>query len=146
MRRLRLQEAKPTIVVSPVKDHLELADRLMLEALRAGPDVFIGVWEKMAGLDPHGTTMGYIGRDGKKYESLVFKQSWGDGRMRGFFSALTTADIIERLVPIDYAALRERAAALKTVLDKGTEVHVTSSGRHRRPDIHRRPEGNTGRR
>ena len=118
--------AKPTIVISPVKDHLELGDRLMLEALRAGPDVFIGVWDRMSGLDPHGTTMGYIGRDGKKYESLVFKQSWGDGRMRGFFSALTTADLIERLVPIDYAALRERAAALKTVLDKGTEVHVTS--------------------
>ncbi len=33
---------KPTIVVSPVKDRLELADRLLLEALRAGPDVFIG--------------------------------------------------------------------------------------------------------
>ena len=70
---------RPTIVVSPVKDRLELADRLMLEALRAGPDVFIGVWEKMAGQDPYGTTIGYIGRDGKKYESLVFKQSWGDG-------------------------------------------------------------------
>jgi aminopeptidase len=117
---------KPTIVVSPVKDRLELADRLMLEALRAGPDIFIGVWEKMAGQDPFGTTVGYIGRDGKKYESLVFKQSWGDRRMRGFFSALTTVDLIERLVPIDYAALRERAAALKTVLDKGTEVRVTS--------------------
>jgi leucyl aminopeptidase (aminopeptidase T) len=119
---------KPTIVVSPVKDHLELGDRLMLEALRAVPDVFIGVWEKMSGLDPHGTTMGYIGRDGRKYESLVFKQSWGDGRMRGFFSALTTTDIIERLVPIDYAVLRERAAALKEILDKGKEAHVTSPG------------------
>lgn len=117
---------KPTIVVSPVKDRLELADRLMLEALRAGPDVFIGVWEKMAGQDPYGSTIGYIGRDGKKYESLVFKQSWGDGRMRGFFSALTTADLVERLVPIDYAALRERAAALKNIMDKGTEIHVTS--------------------
>jgi aminopeptidase len=117
---------KPTIVVSPVKDHLELADRLMLEALRAGPDVFIGVWEKMSGMDPLGTTAGYIGRDGRRYESLVFKQSWGDGRMRGFFSALTTPDLVERLVPIDYVALRERAAALKAVLDKGKEVHVTS--------------------
>lgn len=117
---------KPTIIVSPVKDRLELADRLMLEALRAGPDVFIGVWDKMAGQDPIGTTIGYIGRDGRKYESLVFKQSWGDRRMRGFFSMLTTADLIERLVPIDYAALRERAGALKKVLDKGTEVHVTS--------------------
>ena len=117
---------KPTIVVSPVKDRLELADRLMLEALRAEPDVFIGVWEKMAGQDPFGTTIGYIGRDGKKYESLIFKQSWGDRRMRGFFSALTTVDLVERLVPIDYVALRERAAVLKKVLDKGTEVHVTS--------------------
>jgi aminopeptidase len=119
-------EGEPTIVVSPVKDRLELADRLMLEALRAGPDVFIGVWEKMAGQDPIGTTIGYIGRDGNKYENLVFKQSWGDRRMRGFFSALTTVDLIERLVPIDYAALRERADRLKQVLDKGTEVHVTS--------------------
>jgi leucyl aminopeptidase (aminopeptidase T) len=117
---------KPTIVVSPVKDHLELADRLMIEALKAGPDVFIGVWEKMSGMDPRGTAMGYIGRDGKKYESLIFKQSWGDGRMRGFFSALTTPDLVERLVPIDYGALRERAAALKDVLDKGKEVCVTS--------------------
>jgi leucyl aminopeptidase (aminopeptidase T) len=118
--------SRPTIMVSPVKDRLELADRLMLEALRAGPDVFIGVWEKMAGQDPFGTTIGYIGRDGKKYESLVFKQSWGDGRMRGFFSALTTTDLIERLVPIDYKALRARAAELKEVLDHGKEVRVTS--------------------
>jgi aminopeptidase len=117
---------RPAIVVSPVKDRLEMADRLMLEALRAGPDVFIGVWEKMAGQDPYGTTIGYIGRDGKKYESLVFKQSWGDRRMRGFFSALTTVGLIERLVPIDYAALRERAAGLKDVLDRGAEVRVTS--------------------
>jgi len=117
---------KPTIVVSPVKDRLELADRLLLESLRAGPDVFIGAWEKMAGQDPFGTIVGYIGRDGRKYESLVFKQSWGDGRMRGFFSALTTPDLVQRLVPIDYAGLRERAAALKVVLDKGKEVHVTS--------------------
>ncbi len=80
----------------------------------------------MAGQDPYGTTIGYIGRDGKKYESLIFKQSWGDRRMRGFFSALTTADLIERLVPIDYAALWAQAATLKDVLDRGTEVHVTS--------------------
>ena len=117
---------RPTIVISPVKDRLELADRLMLDTLRAVPDVFIGVWEKMAGQDPYGTTIGYIGRDGKKYESLFFKQSWGDRHMRGFFSALTTADLIERLVPIDYAALRMRAAALKDVLDRGMEVRVTS--------------------
>jgi leucyl aminopeptidase (aminopeptidase T) len=98
----------------------------MLDTLRAGPDIFIGVFEKMAGQDPIGTTMGYIGRDGKKYESLVFKQSWGDRRMRGYFSMLTTTDLVERLVPIDYAELRKRAAALKKVLDRGAEVHVTS--------------------
>ncbi len=117
---------KPALVVSPVKDRLETADRLTLEALRAGPDVFIGVFEKMEGQDPVGSTIGYIGRDGKKYESLVFKQSWGDRHMRGFFSALTTVDLIERLVSVDYAALRKRAAALKNVLDGGSELHVTS--------------------
>lgn len=117
---------RPTIMASATRDRLELADRLVIEALKSVPDVFIGVWLRMAGQDPVGTTIGYIGRDGRKYESLVFKQSWGDRRMRGFFSALTTADLIERLVPIDYATLRERAAILKDVLDRGTEVHVTS--------------------
>ncbi|HUL61495.1 MAG TPA: leucyl aminopeptidase [Methanocella sp.] len=117
---------KPTIMASQARDRLALADRLTLEAMKALPDVFLGVWLKMAGQDPVGTTIGYVGRDGKKYESLAFKQTWGDRRMRGFFSALTTRDLVQRLVPIDYAALRRRAGALKAILDRGEEIRVTS--------------------
>jgi leucyl aminopeptidase (aminopeptidase T) len=46
--------------------------------------------------------------------------------MRGFFSMLTTRDLVERLVPIDYATLRKRAAAINAIFDRGTGVHVTS--------------------
>ena len=122
----RAAGGKPVIIVTPRKDRMDQADRLYLETLKAVPDVFIGVWDYLGGQDLYGNMTGYIGRDGKKYADLVFCQSWGDRRMRGFFSALTTADIIERLVPIDYDALRARAATLKNVLDAGTEVHVTA--------------------
>jgi leucyl aminopeptidase (aminopeptidase T) len=122
----RAAGGKPVLMVMPRKDRLDRADRLYLEALKAVPDVFIGVWDHLAGQDPYGNMTGYVGRDGKKYEDLVFLRTWGDHRMRGFFSALTTVDIIERLVPVDYGAMRIIAAKLKQVMDRGKEIRVTS--------------------
>jgi len=116
---------KPVMVVQERKSLFDFAERLTLEAMRAEPDVIISVPSYVGGKDPFGTTIGYVGKDGKKYESILYKLL-GDRKIRSFWSPQVTVDMFERCVPIDYASLYRTAGKLMDVLNAGKEVKLMS--------------------
>jgi leucyl aminopeptidase (aminopeptidase T) len=119
---------KPVMLVQGEKSQFDFAERLVNESIRALPDVCVMLTANKLGKDPYGMNIGYVGRDGQKYNSIFNKVWRGDRRIRTFFSPGITQDIFTRAVPVDYAKMRTAGAKLKKVLDEGNEVKVTSPG------------------
>jgi len=119
-------QGKPTMVIQPIKSQYDYAERLVLEAIRAAPDVIITLSAHKVGKDPYGLNVGYVGRDGQKRSHVYDLVLKGDKRCRSFWSSGATVDMFERCVAVDYEAMRSLAARLKAVLDDGKEVRVTS--------------------
>lgn len=119
-------KARPVIMVQPRKSQYEYAERMVLDAVAGAPDVIISMCAHKIGKDPYGTNIGYVGRDGRKYNHIFDLVIDGDKRSRSFWSPGATVDMFERTVAVDYKAMSELAARLKGVLDDGKEVKVTS--------------------
>lgn len=119
---------KPTLMVQEQKTTYTYAERLVLEAIKAQPDIYISMSSNKLGKDPYGLNIGYVGRDGKKYEHIGDRLLDGDKRLRAIWSPTANVAMFERCVAVDYAAMQETAARLKKVLDAGKEVHVTAPG------------------
>jgi leucyl aminopeptidase (aminopeptidase T) len=119
---------KPTLMVQEMKTIYTYAERLVLETIKANPDVYVSLSANKLGKDPFGLQMGYIGRDGKKYDHIFDKLMDGDKRMRGFWSPTANVEMFKRCVAVDYDAMQSLAARIKKALDGGKEVHVTSPG------------------
>jgi aminopeptidase len=117
---------KPVIVIQKQKNVYDIAENSAIAAIRSEQDVMIYMTADKLGKDPYGMNVGYVGRDGQKYDNPYFLAVWGNRRSRGFFSPGATVDMFQRCVPIDYAELKRRSANLKAVFDAGKEVHVTS--------------------
>jgi leucyl aminopeptidase (aminopeptidase T) len=117
---------RPVLLLQEKKTTTDYAERIALEAVRAEPDVLLTITKARVGKDPHGLHFGYVGRDGRKFDSIIDKVTKGDRRVRGFSSPNTNPDLFARCVPVDYEALRVRAARLKSVIDRGETVRVTS--------------------
>lgn len=118
---------KPVLLVQETKTTTDFAERLALEAVRAEPDVLLTITKARAGKDPYGLHFGYVGRDGRKFDSIIDKVTKGDRRVRGFSSPNSNPALFVRCVPVDYYALRDLAARLKDVIDHGHMVRVTSA-------------------
>ncbi|HMK46864.1 MAG TPA: leucyl aminopeptidase, partial [Methanocella sp.] len=95
---------RPVLMVQELKTTYTYAERLVLEALRSEPDIYISLSAHKIGKDPYGLNIGYIGRDGKKYTHIGDKLMDGDRRVRGFWSPTATVDMFERCVAVDYDA------------------------------------------
>ncbi len=80
------------------------------------------------GKDPHGLAVGYVGRDGKKYDHIFDKLMDGDKKIRGFWSPTTNVAMFERCVALDYAEMQAKAAGIKKALEGAREIHVTAPG------------------
>lgn len=119
-------EAKAVIAVQPRKSQYDYAERLVLEAIRAAPDVIVALSDHKIGKDPYGLQVGYVGRDGKRHNHIYDLVLEGDKRCRSFWSPGANVPMFERCVAVDYGAMRSLAAKLKAILDDGKEVHVTS--------------------
>jgi leucyl aminopeptidase (aminopeptidase T) len=118
---------KPVLLLQEVKTTTDYAERLALEAVRAEPDVLLTITKARVGKDAHGLHFGYVGRDGRKFDSLIDKVTKGDRQVRGFSSPNPNPGLFARCVPLDYEALRGCAARLKGIIDRGQTVRVTSS-------------------
>lgn len=117
---------KPVIMVQEMKTTYTYAERMVLETIKSLPDVYISLSANKLGKDPYGLNIGYVGRDGKKYNHIFDKLLDGDKRIRGFWSPTGNVAMFERCVAVDYAKMQATAAKIKEVLDAGKEVHVTS--------------------
>lgn len=118
--------ANPLIMVQNTTTIRDNMAKFTIEAIKATPDVLIAVTADEVGQDPFGLQVGYIARDGKKYDTAYDKVTSGDKRTRGFEACGVTVDMFERLVPIDYGPMRELSKTLKGALDDKSEVRVTS--------------------
>lgn len=119
---------KPVMMIQEMKTLFTYAERLVIEAIKEEPEILISLSANKMGKDPYGINIGYVGRDGKKYQSAFDKVMDGDRKVRGFWSPTTTVDMFERCVAVDYKLMQEQGAALKKILDAGKEVHVMSPG------------------
>ncbi|HTY89923.1 MAG TPA: aminopeptidase [Methanocella sp.] len=121
-------KGRPTMAVQEMKTTYTYAERLVLEAIKAEPDVLVSLSASKIGKDPFGQTVGYVGKDGKKYQHIFDKLIDGDKRVRGFWSPTTTVEMFERCVALDYNEMQATAQRLKKALDGAKEIHVTAPG------------------
>lgn len=117
---------KPVMMVQPEKTTYDYAERVVLEAMESAPDICLCLNSKKTGKDPFGMSVGYIGRDGKKYEHVYMRSIFGDRRVRGFWSPTVTLDMFQRCVDLDYDEMRSSAAKLVEAMKGKKEVHVTA--------------------
>jgi leucyl aminopeptidase (aminopeptidase T) len=121
-------KGRPTMAIQEMKTTYTYAERLVLETIKAEPDVLISLSASKMGKDPFGTQVGYVARDGKKYQHIFDKLIDGDKKLRGFWSPTTTVDMFERCVALDYAEMQANAARIKKALEGTKEIHVTAPG------------------
>lgn len=119
-------KAMPLIMVQNTTTILDNIERLIIEAIKAEPDVLLAITADEFGQDPYGLQVGFVARDGKKYDTIYDKVTSGDRRTRGFEACGVTVDMFERLVPIDYKPMKELSIKLKNALDGKNEILVTS--------------------
>lgn len=132
MARHLFDEAKKmggraVIAVQGQKTTFDDTDRLVLEAMRACPDITITMCTGLSGNDPFGYHTGYVCRDGDKYDHALFALSDGDRRMRCLICEGATADVLKRCVAVDYGAISENAALFTGVFKNASDVRVTTS-------------------
>ena len=118
---------RPILLYQPVKTQLEFAEPAVIAAFNAKPEVVISLSDEKLGKDPKGIASPYI-HNGVPYDHIFHLQQYGEKSCRAFWSPSTTVESFIRTVPIDYAELQRRCAAIKQVLDKAVEVHVIAPG------------------
>lgn len=122
----REMSGRPMMAIQEMKTTYNYAERLVLETIKAEPDVIVSLSANKMGKDPHGLMVGYVGRDGKRYDHIFDKLIEGDKKIRGFWSPTTTVDMFERCVALDYGEMQATAARIKKALERAGEIHVTS--------------------
>lgn len=119
--------ASPVLVFQPPKTQLDFAEKAVIAAFAAEPEVFISVSAEKLGKDRHGTASPYTAGS-VQYDHIFHFLMYGKKSCRAFWSPSTTVESFVRTVPIDYSLLRRRCAAVKAALDEAVSVHVTSPG------------------
>jgi leucyl aminopeptidase (aminopeptidase T) len=118
---------RPVLMFQPVKAQIAFAEPAVLAAFNAKPEVVISLSDEKLGKDPAGISTPYE-YNGVKYDHIFHLQQYGEKTCRAFWSPSTTIESFIRTVPIDYAELQRRCAAIKRILDRAVEVHVSAPG------------------
>jgi leucyl aminopeptidase (aminopeptidase T) len=118
---------RPVLLFQPVKPQMEFAEPSTIAAFSAKPEVVISLSHEKMGKDPQGIAAPYS-HNGKKYDHIFHLQIYGEKSCRSFWSPAATVESFIRTVPIDYAELRRRCAAIKETLDRAAAVRVTAPG------------------
>jgi hypothetical protein len=121
-------KGRPTMAVQEMKTTYTYAERLILETIKAEPDVIVSLSANKMGKDPQGLMVGYVGKDGRKYDHIFDKLIDGDKRIRGFWSPTTSVEMFERCVALDYKEMQATAQRLKKAFEGAKEVHVKAPG------------------
>lgn len=119
--------ARATLIFQPEKHHIDFAEKTVLAAFEARPEVVISMSSGKLGKDPRGIAEPYR-HEGKGYDHIFHLLQYGEKCCRAFWSPSCTTDSFVRTVPIDYALLQKRCRAAGAVLDKAVSVHVRAPG------------------
>jgi aminopeptidase len=122
----RAMGGKVTIAVQGRKTTFDDAERLVLEAIRACPDITITMCSGLSGNDPFGYNIGYVARDGDLYDHAMFSLIDGDRRMRGLICESATSEVLRRCVAVDYGTIYENAARITKAFSRVSDVRVTT--------------------
>ena len=118
---------RPVLVFQPVKNQLDFAEPAVLAAFGAKPQAVISLSDEKLGKDPVGIASPYE-YNGTKYDHIFHLQQYGEKSCRAFWSPSVTAESFIRTVPVDYAEMKRRCAAIGQILDEAAEVRVTAPG------------------
>ncbi|MDR2516901.1 MAG: aminopeptidase [Spirochaetaceae bacterium] len=119
--------ARPLLIYQDVKTQFDFAESGVIAAFGAKPEVVISVSAEKLGKDAAGIASPYR-HDGREYDHIFHLQQYGLKTCRAFWSPSTTAESFARTVPVDYALLKARCAAVKAVLDRAEAVRITAPG------------------
>ncbi len=115
---------KPAVMVQPIKTQLDFAEKSVIGAIAANPDICISLSAEKLGKDEAAIKQNY--KLGEKEYDHIFDYLYRGKRMRAFWSPSVTAKMFAKTVPIDYPRLRKECQAIKSILDRALSVHVTS--------------------
>jgi leucyl aminopeptidase (aminopeptidase T) len=116
--------AETTLIIQPTKSQLDLANEVVLGALRTDPNVLISISQEKLGKDKR--AMNENIKAGNSSYDHYFNYLLGEKKSRSFWSPSVTLDMFQRTVPIDYSRLRDECRRIKDVLDRGDMVHISA--------------------
>ncbi len=116
-------EAKPSILVQPVKTQLDAAEDTVIAAISSQPDVIISMSHQKLGKDLKAQKNPYL-YNGQKLDS-TFDFLIESKKARGFWSPTVTLEQFIKTVPLDYSRMKREAAFIKKILDDGSKVRIT---------------------
>ncbi|MDR1507277.1 MAG: peptidase M17 [Treponema sp.] len=117
----------PVLVIQGEKTQFGFAEPAVLAAFQAKPEVVISMSAERLGKDRAGIAHPYE-HNGEQWDHIFHLQMYGEKTCRSFWSPGTTLESFIRTVPIDYAELGRRCAAVNEILSKAVRVHVTAPG------------------
>ncbi|MDR2181735.1 MAG: aminopeptidase [Treponema sp.] len=119
--------ARPVLVLQPPKTQFDFAEPAVIAAFSAKPQVVISLSAEKLGKDPRGIASPYACGD-SEWDHIFHVQLYGEKSCRAFWSPGVTLESFCRTVPIDYAELRGRAAAINDILTRAAAVRVSAPG------------------
>jgi leucyl aminopeptidase (aminopeptidase T) len=121
---------RPTLLYQPVKTQMDYAEKTVIAAFGAKPEVVISLSAEKLGKDEYGIAHPYrqAGDAAADYDHIFHLQMYGEKTCRSFWSPSTNIDSFIRTVLIDYDELKRRCAGIKAALDRAVSVRVTAPG------------------
>jgi leucyl aminopeptidase (aminopeptidase T) len=118
---------RPVLMYQPVKTQLDFAEKTVLAAFGAKPEVFISLSAEKLGKDEAGIAKPYV-HNGVGYDHIFHLRMYGEKNCRAFWSPSTNIDSFVRTVLIDYDELKRRCAGIKKILDRAVSLRVSAPG------------------
>ena len=120
--------ATPTLMFQPDKTSFDNANKEVLAAIEAAPEVCLSISNIKLGKDPKATANPYKAEDGQEYTHIFDYLLDGKKCMRAAWTPGITVDMMNRTAAINYKELKERCEKLNRFFNDAVSVHVTAAG------------------
>lgn len=117
---------RPLLARQTARGITEFSDPAVLAALATEPEVVLSISTDKIGRDPYGLHIGYVGRDGKRYDHVIDKLE-ADKRIRVGSSPGIKMDTFLRTMDVDYEAIRGKARDLKLMVEGRSEMRIVTA-------------------
>ncbi|HOV93573.1 MAG TPA: aminopeptidase [Spirochaetales bacterium] len=141
-------EINSTLVLQPIKTQADFAEDYVIDAIAEEPDAVASISTEKLGKDKKGLEKPYklvakqdeniadnvtdnltaSGPSAKTYDHIFDFLLSGKKTIRSFWSPGISADMFARTVDIDYTLMRQRARALKKLIDEASFLMILAPG------------------